>query len=323
MSTELRQQLTAAYADVSLRDPLDQVVRRGRRIRRARRARRVTPALVAAAAVVVGVVVVRGGDDPVTPGPIDLVAYQVPAFPLTFAEVPDGLTGPSFSLDPSFERVGPGTAHAGWTDPADPAIGVGIEIRTDEPDHAGDGIGQATVAGVEGTLYRQRVTGAGPVVSLVWERDEDQWVQVFGEGRFASPETVVALAQRVVAQPTIVPLQVSLAPRGWEVVAYKDDRIITLADPNGPPATEATARTLNVHLPQPPTAPAGLPTATGATGGQMSEVTVHEQPAYLLPTADGWFLQAALPDGTVFVLQAPKDFTPEQVVEVAEGVERP
>ncbi|MDB6002994.1 MAG: hypothetical protein JWP52_4693 [Rhizobacter sp.] len=115
------------------------------------------------------------------------------------------------------------------------------------------------------------------MVSLVGERDEDQWVQVFGEGGFASPKTVVALAQRVVTQPTIVPLQVSLAPRGWEVVAYEDDRIITLADPNGLPATEATARTLNVHLPQPPTAPADLPTATGATGGEMYEVTVHRE----------------------------------------------
>jgi hypothetical protein len=133
----------------------------------------------------------------------------------------------------------------------------------------------------------------------------------------------VALAQHLIDQPTLVPLQVSLAPRGWEVVAYKDDRIITLADPNGAPATGATARTLNVYLPQPPTAPADLPTATGATGGRMYGVTVHEQPAYLLPTADGWFLQAALPDGTVFVLQTPADFTQTQVLEIAQGVSHP
>jgi len=125
----------------------------------------------------------------------------------------------------------------------------------------------------------------------------------------------------VVDRATAVPLQLTLAPRGWLLVAYKDDRIITLADPAGDPATDATARTLDVYLPQPPSDPAGLPAEVGATG-PLEDVTVHAQPGYLLPTANGWFLQAAMEDGTVFVLQAPGDFTAEQVVEVAEGVRR-
>ena len=57
---------------------------------------------------------------------------------------------------------------------------------------------------------------------------------------------------------------------------------------------------------------------------QPEQLVVHGRPAYLLPGADGtWFLQAELADGTVFVLQAPDDFTREQVVQVAEGVSRP
>jgi hypothetical protein len=55
----------------------------------------------------------------------------------------------------------------------------------------------------------------------------------------------------------------------------------------------------------------------------MYDVTVHGQPAYLLPTPDGWFLQAALPDGTVFVVRTPGDFRRHQVVEVTEGVRHP
>jgi hypothetical protein len=324
MTTDLRSELSAAYADVTLADPVDQVVRRGRRIRRARRARRVAPALVAAAAVVVGVTVVQGDDGVGTPGPIELVDYSVPAFPLSFDEVPAGLTGPSFSLDPSFEEVGPGTAHAGWSDPAEPDTGIGLSIRTDGPGTSGEEeLGEAQIAGEDATVYRTEVTGGPDAYSVVWERSDDQWVEVFGTGRFGSEDAVVALARRVVDRGTAVPLQITLAPRGWVVVAYKEDRILTLADPAGDPATEATARTLTVYLPQPPSAPEDLPAEVGAAGGRMDQVTVQGQPGYLLPAAEGWFLQAAMADGTVFVLQAPADFTPAQVVAIADGVARP
>jgi hypothetical protein len=324
VTTDLRTELTAAYADVHLGDPLADVVRRGRRIRRARRARRALPAVVAAAAVVVGVTVARGGEAPSTPAPVQLVGQQSQTFPLSFAHVPTGLSGPSLSLDPSFHRVGPGRAHAGWTDPRDPATGVGISVGDEEPDDNGDEVADVPVNGQDATVYRTEVTGAGPSYSVVWKRAEDQWVTVGGEGRFASEEAVVGLARQVVDRPTPVPLQLSLAPRGWVVVAYKDDRVLTLADPAGPPATEATARTLNVSLPEPPTAPADL--SQQVTGGRVpaEQLTVHGRPAYLLPGGDHtWFLQAQLADGTVFVLQTPGDFTRQQVIEVAGGVGRP
>jgi hypothetical protein len=319
--TDLRSELAEAYADVSLADPVEQVVRRGRRIRRARRARRVAPALVAAAAVVA--VTVSHGGAPAAPGPVELVGQQSQVFPLSFDAVPAGLTGPSLSLDPSFEEVGPGRAHAGWSDPDDPDSGVGLQVDAAEPSADGDDeIGEARIDGADATVYRTPVTGADPYLSVVWERADDQWVTVTGDGRFATEDAVVGLARQVVDRPVAVPLQLSLAPRGWVLVAYKDDRIVTLADPSGDPATDATARTLNAYLPQPPSDPADLPREVGATGGTVP-VTVHAQPAYLLPTQDGWFLQAAMLDGTVFVVQAPADFTVDQVVEVAEGVTRP
>ena len=321
MTIDLRTELTAAYADVSLTDPVDEVVRRGRRIRRARQARRVAPALVAAAAVVVGVTVV-GGNQPVPAGPVELVAFSTPAFPLSFDRLPDGLTGPALSLDPSFERVGPGTAHAGWSDPADPATGIGISVADDEPENMGDELGEARIGEEKGTVYEQ-TAGAEPFVTVVWERADDQWVTVGGVGRYASEQAVVELARQVVDRPIAVPLQLTLAPRGWVLVAYKDDRVVTVADPAGPPATEAASRTINAYLPQPPSDPADL--SQEVTGGRVPavELTVHGRPAYLLPTSEGgWFLQATMADGTVFVLQTPGDLTREQVVAVAEGVGR-
>jgi hypothetical protein len=324
VTTDLRTELTGAYAAVTLADPLDDVVRRGRRIRRARRARRVGPALVVAAAVAVGVTVVQDGDVHGPPGPVELVDYSVPAFPLSFDRLPAGLDGPSISADPSFDEVGLGAQHAGWGDPDDPKSGVGLGVHPDEPDSSGeDEVGETEIAGEDATVYRTDVTGGPEAWSVVWERDDDQWVRVSGTGRFGSETAVVDLARRVVDRGTAVPLQVALAPRGWVVVGYKDDRILTLADPAGAPATEAVARTLSVHLPPASTEPADLPATVGAVDGRMEEVSVHGRPAHLLPTADGWYLQATLADGTVFVLQAPADFTPAQVVEVAGGVGRP
>jgi hypothetical protein len=322
VTIDLRAELTAAYADVSLSDPVDQVVRRGRRIRRARRARQAAPALAAVAAVVVGVVVTGGDGRSVPAGPVELVAFSAPAFPLSFDRLPDGLTGPSLSLDPSFKRVGPGAAHAGWSDPDDPASGVGISVADDEPENMGEELAEARIGEEEGTVYEQR-DGAAPFVTVVWERADDQWVTVGGEGRFASEQAVVDLARQVVDRGIPVPLRVTLAPRGWVLVGYKEDRIVTVADPAGPPATEAASRTLTVYLPQPPSDPADL--SQEVTGGQAVavELAVHGRPAYLLPTSEGdWFLQASMADGTVFVLQTPGDLTREQVVQVAEGVAR-
>ena len=323
MTTDLRTEFSGAYADITLTDPLSDVVRRGRRIRRARRARRVGPALVVAAAVVVGVSVVQDEKTYGPPGPIVLVDYSVPAFPLSFDRLPPGLEGPSISADPSFDEVRIGAHHAGWSDPDDPDSGLGIGVHEEEPDTSGeDEVGETQIAGEDATVHRMDVTGGPETWSVIWERADDQWVRVSGSGRFGSEDAVVDAARQVVDRGTAVPLQVRLAPRGWVVVAYKDDRVLTLADPAGRPPTEAAARTLTVHLPPEPGAPADLPRDVGATDGRMDQVTVQGRPGYLLPTSEVWFLQASLADGTVFTLQAPLDLTPEQVVEVAEGVER-
>lgn len=288
---------------------------------RRRRRRPPAPALVAATAVALGVVLglvvlflVRAAG---TPDPVELVDHQVPAFPLTFAEVPAELSGPLLSLEPAVTRVAPGAAHAEWRDPLNPTTSIAITVRTDEPDADGQTFAQVRVGDADATVYRAPITGIGADFSVVWQHREGQWVVVIGSGRYGSQDSAVALARQVVERPLAVPLQLARAPRGWPVVSYVGDRRLTLADPA---ATGSALRSLTVSLPDAPADPAEPPAGATSTGGQAREVTVHGQRGRLLDSDNGWHLQARLPDGTVFSVRAPAGFTPEQVVEVAEGV---
>jgi hypothetical protein len=277
--------------------------------------RPVAPALLAPIAVALGIAVgmvalflVRAAR---TPEAVELVDHQVPAFPLAFADVPAGLTGPSFSLDPADTRTGPGAARARWRDPLDPTTEIGITVRADEPDGDGETVGEVPVGDVTATVHRAPITGIGDEFSVVWRRRPAQWVVVTCSGLQGSRDAAVALARQVVDRPTAVPLQLARAPRGWVVVAYQDDRRLTLADPA---AAGTAARSLTVSLP--------VAAATASPGGRAEEVTVHGQPGRLLATGSGWQLQARLADGTAFSVRAPDDFSREQVLEVAESVSR-
>jgi hypothetical protein len=290
---------------------------------RGRRRRPPAAALLAATAVALGVVIglvalslVRAAT---APDSVELADHQVPAFPLTFADVPAGLTGPSLSLEPSVTGVGPGAAHARWRDLLDPTTGIGITVRPDPPDEDGEAVGRVTVGDAEAAVHRAPITGIGAEFSVVWQRRQGQWVVVTSSGVHGTEDAAVALARQVVDRSTPAPLQLARAPRGWVVTGYEDDRRLILADPS---ATGAAARSLTVSLPDPSTAPAEPPAGTTSSGARAREVTVHGQPGRLVRTADGWHLQAALPDGTAFTVRAADVLSPEQVVEVAEGVSR-
>jgi hypothetical protein len=59
--------------------------------------------------------------------------------------------------------------------------------------------------------------------------------------------------------------------------------------------------------------------------GPVEELVVLGQPAHVVRTDHGggytgWYLQARFPDGTVFVVQAPRMLTREQLVQIAEQV---
>jgi hypothetical protein len=77
---------------------------------------------------------------------------------------------------------------------------------------------------------------------------------------------------------------------------------------------------MNVNLPEQPVPAADLLTQLEQVAGPVHEVTVNGQPAQLVPTGYGWYLQARFPDGTVFALQAPQAFTADDVLAVAGGI---
>ena len=54
--------------------------------------------------------------------------------------------------------------------------------------------------------------------------------------------------------------------------------------------------------------------------GPLVPATVNGRPAQLVPTDEGWYLQAQFPDGTTFVVQAPEAYTEAQVIAFADQV---
>lgn len=275
-----------------------------------RRARVVAMTVIAASAlfvfsVVVGGVISAERSSDRTPTGVTLVAFQMPVFPLALDPVPAGLKAPSFSLhDSRFLAV--------HQDPAGES-GVSLSVRDRRPRpefELGEDIRTVMVHGQPGELSEFRPQNGPKSVSVIWEREPGQWVTVTGRGRFGTEAAVLALADTVVERPQEVPLQVGLAPAGWEVFAFKDDRILTLKDEN-------SDVTMTVYLAERPSSDL-LHTVMGAQ--EVSTVQVNGGEARLVRADEFWFLQVPLPDGSAFTLLAPPFMTPDQVVAVGEQV---
>ncbi|NYT93822.1 hypothetical protein [Salinispora sp. H7-4] len=279
------------------------------------RARVLAMTVVAASAlfvfsVVVGGVISAEQSRDRTPVAVSLVAFQMPVFPLALDPVPAGLTAPFFDLDGRF--------LAGYR-ATDGESGVSLIVYDQRPDPR-ETTRLVTVHGQRGELWEdqlgqgaaagERSQNGATRVSVMWEREPGQWVRVTGRGRFGTEAAVLALADTVVERPQEVPLQVRLAPAGWEVFAFKDDRILTLKDEN-------SDATMNVHLAERPQ-PDLLGNVMGAQ--EVSTVQVNGREAHLVRADEIWFRQVPLPDGSVFNLQAPLFMTADQVVAIGEQV---
>lgn len=314
-------------------DLLDEIERsrtvRGRvraRLPRPRTALRLGAGVTVAAVAWTAAVVIAAPDGPLgpPPGSVTLVAFEPPVFPLSLEPVPAGLTAtPIFDADLGALRAIYGRAGEGGD-------GVLITVSDDEPEF-GDEVDRTTVpvgeddADIVMTVSNLcdatdcALTGE---IRLVQERGEGQWVTIDGSGRYDDPGRLVAVAQHLVDRPQPVPLQVGLAPAGWSVLAYKDDRILTLVD------DAHEQQTLTVFIPRPEAVipPEDLLGQLMGPIGPVLPATVHGRPAYLVRVEtgyldqEGWYLQAQFPDGTTFVVQAPEAFTQEQVLAMAEQV---
>ncbi|WP_018220673.1 hypothetical protein [Salinispora pacifica] len=270
------------------------------------RARVLAMTVIAASALFVVSVVVGGVNSAEqspdrTPAAVTLVAFQMPVFPLALDPMPAGLKAPSFSLhDSRFLAVHQDTA--GESD-------VYLSVYDRRPESLGS-TRPVTVHGQPGELSENRPQNGSKYVSVSWEREPGQWVRVTGQGRFGTGVAVLALADTVVERPQEVPLQVHLAPAGWDVFAFKGDTILTLKDEN-------SDATMSVQVVGEASSDL-LGTVVGAQ--EVGRVEVNDRAAHLVRADEIWFLQVPLADGSAFNLQAPRFMTPDQVVAVGEQV---
>lgn len=281
---------------------------------------------VLAAAYTGAVIVAAPGQPSGSPSSVTLVHFTTPTFPLSLEPAPAGLR-------PAFDGSGSGSSIADYHD-ASGESGFTISVNHDKPDwseegapgYRSEGSDDVVVAGRRAELSRysrQWCTGASGLgcpqrsfAALAWERRSDQWVVIRGDGRYDSSAELLTVATSLVDRPQPATLSVGLAPAGWSVLGYKMGRVLTLVD------DAHEQQTMSVHLPLPAEVLPVDKVATGIEGpkGPMRPVTVDGRPAQLVPTTNGWYLQAQFTDGTTFVVQAPSSFTESDVLAVAAEV---
>jgi hypothetical protein len=266
------------------------------------------------------------------PASVRLVDFVMPTFPLSLDPEPEGLR-PAFDGDgggASIADYHDGTRENGFTIYVGDEQGPGPDDGA--PDYRLEGTSDVSVDGRDAELVRySRTWCAGDSVvdcprrsfaQLTWERSEDTWVRILGDGAYRDAERVIEVAESLVDRPQPATLSVGLAPEGWSVQFYKMGRVLILVNDAYEP------QTLTVHLPLPEdVVPAEQfrESLMGPVGPQL-DVTVNGRPAQLVLCDSGyldqriWQLQAQFVDGTTFALQVPDSFTQEQVVELAESV---
>jgi hypothetical protein len=278
--------------------------------------RRAIFAAAAVAIVVTGVVVTSGTDKPnppaVYPTPV-LVEFAMPALPPELNPIPAGVTAPSFTAEPGWLAA----IYRAPNDASGEMSSINVTAFANRPSSDGT---QTTHAGKPAVL--EKVDQKDPVVRVValsWERAPGQWIRLSGIGRFADEGTVRALADTLIDTDKRLSLDIKIAPAGWELYAFKGaapdgaGAVTSLRDPRHPDRTIQVS-TMLALLPDYGRAVEGGPRDT-------VPVSVNGRPGDLVQIpGKQWMLQAPLPDGRAFQLQVPADFTPQQVIELAEGV---
>jgi hypothetical protein len=285
---------------------------------------------VAAVAWTAAVVIAAPDELGPPPGSVRLVDFETPTFPLSLDPVPEGLR-------PAFDGSGEGSSIADYRDPTGES-GFTIYIADDElpsPDEGAPGyrlgaVEEVTIDGREAELVQYSREWCADVgvdcgrrafTDLTWERTDDMWVRILGDGRYRSPDSLLAVADSIVDRPQPATLRVGLAPAGWSVDFFKMGRVLSLVND----AYEQQTLTVHIPLPEDVVPPEQMLGQLMGAVGPVVPVTVHGRAAHLVeigggPLDSGWYLQAQFADGTTFVVQAPEAFTREQVVQMAEQV---
>jgi hypothetical protein len=277
-------------------------------------------------------VVIAAPDQGMPASSVTLVDFEMPTFPLSLDPAPEGLR-------PAFDGDGEGSYIADYHDPAG-ENGFVIHVSEDEPedpdaaapDYQLGSVDEVSVDGRTADLVQYSRTwctddamedcGRRSFARVSWERADDTWVQILGDGRYRSPDRLLAVAESLVDRPQPATLSVGLAPAGWSVQFFKMGRVLTLVND----AYEQQTLTVHLPLPEDVVPPEELVGQLAGPVGPLIPVTVQGRPAHMVLLDAGyldqriWFLQAQFADGTVYQLQVPEAFTQEQVVQMAEQV---
>ncbi|MGC4891333.1 hypothetical protein [Micromonospora sp. DT227] len=237
-----------------------------------------------------------------TAEPITLVAVTVPEFPLTLRSRPAALGPPVYSY-------APGQFLAVYLSRS-AADDVYLFVWASRPARLAKTWRTVTIAGRPAELFEEPDPAEPRRLDVVWERKPGQWVSLTGNGRFAEDDALLRLARDLVDEPQPVPLRVRLAPRGWQIAAFKDDTILTLRG-----ASPDDTLTVQVVAGRDPDL---MHTVMGAV--EERPVTIGGRDARLVRTEEMWFLQTEVAGGAVVDLQAPLRLTVEQVIAIAEQV---
>lgn len=282
----VRTALLDAYADVELHDPVAQVIQRGQRVRRARR--RTGFGSAAALALSGAIVIASIGTTQPDGKRLQLAAVDLPTVPVSLSQTPAGLHL-STDLDGGRLRL----LYVGT---------LGAEVVLTTSDAAPD---------------PSAVTPSSS--ELTWRYSEELWVTLTGFDHYNDPTTLRRLKPKVISQPVSLAMQLTEAPEGWQVTAYKDTLprggVATFSDPSAP-----DAGTLTIDLQTSafePVAPESL-----NDPGPAQNVTVQGHSASLIKGHRTWYLRAPLDSDTTLTLQAPTQLTQEQVLQIAEGISR-
>lgn len=292
----------------------DRSMRRDAVLAQPRRRRRAVTRIGVVAASVIGAALLApsllglNGSAAVALGPADPMT-----FPFTPTALPAELGEPVFERDTDFIA-----ARYGST-----LDGVSITTGVDDADHwdLPDDAPTVDIAGhtasiVTGTAHDGTTTSA-PTVTIIWETDEHAWTAVRGSGTYADAGRVEAIAASLRDEPQPVDLALDVAPRGWSVAAYKEDRVLTLS-PDGRTGPDTLTVTVLGDSGTDLSAEAGLrDVATLTVNGRAAQLGTRNGDA----GDEVWMLTAQTASGHAFSLQAPAgSFSRDQVVEVAQGV---
>lgn len=310
--------LTQAASDAALGKLLDQMHRASPASprRRPRIWRGVLLAVAVVTAVVSAVTTLQVAPSvPATAAP--LVKAEPPMFPLTIEALPSDLTSPVYTdptnpankiQNPMFlgDKSGKQSVYyrSGSRD---------LVVIVDATPVAITGTRPVTVGGREFTVglwsAGPGTGGAGGAPAVQWQISAGEVATMIGQRGFAADE-LLPIAASTSQTPIPISPALGILPAGWRPVVWKGSNVTTYAAGSGEELSLMT-RTSAYDV-----------AAPGFT--DIRDAVVQGNPARLGRSAMGsgaWTITGSTANGRPFVISADPGFTPDRLIEIAQGVQ--